>query len=74
MELYWVSAIIQNKGDKKPWLCAMTDSDVKLDDAMKTIDNLKNNHNVLSAWIDAFDENNVKQTVFHKCYIDVLGV
>ena len=62
MQLYWVSAIIQNKSDTKPWLCAMTDGEIKLEDAMKTIAKARNNHNVLSAWIDVFDENNVKQT------------
>lgn len=73
MQLYWVSAIIQNKGDTKPWLSIMTDGEIKLEDAMKTIAKARNNHNVLSAWIDVFDENNVKQTVFHECYIDTFG-
>lgn len=73
MKLYYVSAIIQNEGDTKPWLCAMTDSEIKLEDAMKVIARARTNHNVLSAWIDMFDENNVKQTVFHECYINILG-
>ena len=73
MKLFWVSAIIQNKGDNKPWLCAMTDSEVRLEDAMETITKARENHNVLSAWIDVFDENNVKETVFHECYIDAFG-
>lgn len=73
MKFYYVSVIIQNKGDNRPWLCAMTDSQNRLEDAMETITRARNNYNVLSAWIDAFDENNVKQTVFHECYIDILG-
>ena len=73
MALYYVSAIIQNEGDAKPWLCAMTDSIISLKNAMEVIDRARTNHNVLSAWIDMFDENNVKQTVFHECYIDILG-
>ena len=73
MKLYYVSAIIQNEGDTKPWLCAMTDSEIKLEDAMEVITRTRANHNVLSAWIDMFDENNVKQTVFHECYIDTFG-
>lgn len=73
MKLYYVSAIIQNEGDTKPWLCAMTDSEIKLEDAMEVIARARTNHNVLSAWIDMFDENNIKQTVFHECYINILG-
>lgn len=73
MKSYYVSAIIQNEGDAKPWLCAMTDSEIKLEDAMEVIARTRANHNVLSAWIDMFDENNVKQTVFHECYIDTFG-
>lgn len=73
MKLYWVSAIIQNKGDDKPWLCAMTDSEIRLEDAMESISKARANHNVLSAWVDVFDENNVKQTIFHECYIDAFG-
>lgn len=73
MQLYYVSAIIQNEGDAKPWLCAMTDSEIKLEDAMEVIARARTNHNVLSAWVDMFDENNVKQTVFHECYINILG-
>lgn len=73
MTLYYVSAIIQNEGDAKPWLCAMTDSEIKLKDAMEVIARARANHNVLSAWIDKFDENNIKQTVFHECYINILG-
>ena len=48
MTLYYVSAIIQNEGDAKPWLCAMTDSEVNLEDAMKVIARARTNHNVLS--------------------------
>lgn len=66
---YWPSAIIQNDGESKPWLCAMTTSQSNLDDAKLIIERLKTNHNVLSAWIDTFDENGVKTTIFHECYI-----
>lgn len=73
MKLYWVSAIIQDKGDDKPWLCASSDSVLSLEDAMNTIAKARNNHTVLSAWVDIFDENNKKVTVFHECYIDTFG-
>ena len=73
MVLYYVSAIIQNEDDAKPWLCAMTDGVISLENAMEVIARARTNHNVLSAWVDMFDENNVKQTVFHEYYIDILG-
>lgn len=69
MKLYWVSAIIYDKNDREPWLLAMTDSETTMENAIETINRLKNNRNVLSAWIDTFDENNKKHTVFHECYM-----
>jgi hypothetical protein len=71
--LYWVSAIVKNKNDKKSYLLAMSDGETNKDKAMENIAWLKENYTVLSAWIDTFDENNVKQTVFHECYIDAFG-
>ena len=73
MKLYWVSAIIQNKDDKKPWLCAMSEGELSIDKAMKVVDRLKENHTVLSVWIDVFDENNIKETVYHDCFINAFG-
>ena len=68
-ETFWASAIIYNKGDTKPWLCAMTTSQFSLKQAMIDIECLKGNNNVLSAWVDMFDINNTKKTVFHECYM-----
>ena len=65
MKLYWVSATIQNKNDREPWLCAMYDGELSMDSAMQTISRLKENHNVLSAWIDTF-ENGIKETVYRE--------
>lgn len=73
MNLYGVSAIIQNKDNKKPWLCAMNEGELSLDKAMELIARIKERNNVISVWIDVFDENNVKQTIFHECYIDAFG-
>ena len=73
MELYWVSVIIQNGYNTRPWLCTMNEGETSLDKAMETVGRLKESHTILSAWIDVFDENNIKQTVFHECYIDYLG-
>ena len=72
METYWVSLIIQNK-DNKAWLCAMSDCETSLESAIETINKAKTKFVVLSAWVDTFDENNKKHTVFHECYVDCIG-
>lgn len=66
---YWVSAIIQDEGDIKPWLCPMTSPNNSLEDAKKEIQYLKDRYNVISAYIDVYDQNNAKQTIFHECYL-----
>lgn len=73
MERYWVSAIVQNDGDTKPWLLSVYDSVSSLEEAMSMIAWFRHNNNTLSAWVDIFDENKVKHTVYHKCYIDICG-
>ena len=73
MKLYWVSGIIQNNANELPWLLAMSEGELTLDRAKRKLETMRHNHNVLSAWIDTFYENDVKQTVFHECYIDVFG-
>ena len=73
MKQYWVSMIIQDESDKRAWLSAMSDSVLSIDKAMETIDKARKNYTVLSAWVDTFDENNTKQTVFHECYVNALG-
>ena len=72
MKLYWVSAIVQNKEDKKPWLRA-TSNGTNFNEAMEIINRIKEHSTVLSIWIDTFDENNVKETVFHECYLNGIG-
>ena len=69
MKLYWVSAIIHNADEKCPWLCAKSDGSLTLDEAKREIEFLKQHNHVLSAWVDTFDENNTKATVFHECYM-----
>lgn len=73
MKLYWVSLLIQDTENSKPWLCAMTDSETSLKSAMETIKRGRENYRVLSAWIDTFDENNQKETVYHHCYTNAIG-
>ena len=71
--LFWVSLIIQEDEETKPWLCSKSTGFLKLEEAHKEIQFMREHYRVLSAWIDVFDENNVKQTVFHECYIDTFG-
>lgn len=73
MKFYWVSLLIQDSEHSRPWLSAMTDSCTSIEEAMDTIKRGRENYRVLSAWIDTFDENNVKQTVFHECYVNAIG-
>ena len=73
MKLYWVSAIVQNKGNQKPCLLSMSEGEVSFDKAMELVARVKENYTVLSAWVDAIDKDNNKQTVFHECYIDAFG-
>jgi len=73
MKLYWVSAIVQNQGDKKPWLLAINDGKINLKMATEIVNHVKENNTVLSIWIDEIDKNDIKQTVFHECYIDAFG-
>lgn len=70
---YWVSVLIQDTENSKPWLSSMTDSCISLNKAKNIIEKYRTNYRVLSAWIDTFDENNQKSTVLHECYIDTLG-
>lgn len=67
--MFWVSFIIQDKGDTKPWLCAISTAQDTLEQAKNVIEYKRNIYNILSAWIDIFDENDNKQTVFHECYM-----
>lgn len=73
MELYWVSLIVQDTENSKPWLSAISSGCVSLEEAMETIKRERDNYRVLCAWIDTFDENNYKSTVFHECYVDAIG-
>ena len=71
--VYYVSALVTYKSYMQPWLLSYTSCQHSFEEAMKEIANVKNAFVVLSAWIDALDENNNKQTVFHECYVDTFG-
>ena len=70
---YWVSLLIQDDEKSKPYLISMTDSAPHLKDAMEIIERGRNNYRVLSACVDVFDKNNAKITMFHECYVNVVG-
>ena len=70
---YFVSLLIQDDEKSKPYLISMTDSAPHLKDAMEIIERGRNNYRVLSAWVDVFDKNNAKITMFHECYLNVVG-
>lgn len=70
---YWVSLLIQDDEKSKPYLISMTDSAPYLKDAIEIIERTRKNYRVLSAWVDVFDENNSKITMFHECYVNVVG-
>lgn len=73
MNAYWVSILIQNSEDKRAWSCSFTTPALSLDEANKQIENGRKNYRVLSAWIDTFNSNDERITVFHECYVDVFG-
>lgn len=72
MNRYYVSTIIQNKDDKRAWLCSITDCVLSIEKAIELVEFMRRNHTVLSAWVDCFDKTGSK-IVFHECYVDVLG-
>ena len=73
LTFYWVSLLIQDNEHSEPWLAAMTDSCISMKEAMDDVNKGRENYRVLSAWIDTFDEDNKKTTVFHECYVGGIG-
>ena len=73
MELYWVSLLIQDTENSKPWCCAMSSGCVSLEKAIDIIEKSRSNYRVLCAWIDKFDESGNKSIVFHECYVNSIG-
>lgn len=66
---YWVSAIIFDEGDTKPWLCAITTAQDTLERAKVCIQTLCKNHNVLDAWVDGEDSCDNTTVVYHECFM-----
>lgn len=70
--LFWVSLIIQEDEETKPWLCSKSSGFLRIEEAHNEIQWMREHDRVLSAWIDIY-ENDEKKTVFHECYIDTFG-
>ena len=73
VKLYWVSAIVEHDGDKKPCLLSINQAELGLDKAMEVVERIKKDYTVLSIWIDVFDKQDVKSTVYHECYLNAFG-
>lgn len=50
---YWVSCIVQETENSKPWLCAFTSPFLNLEEAKENI--VKFGSRLLSAWVDKDD-------------------
>lgn len=72
MKLYWVSAIIQDKHDKRAWRCSLTDGCLSMEEAFHALNVMKSQHTVLFAWIDETDDRGMRM-LFNECYVDTLG-
>lgn len=70
--LYFTNFIMKTYEYGIPFLCASYNGYLTLDEAMQNIEKQRKNYIVLSAWIDIF-ENDEKKTVFHECYLNVMG-
>jgi len=72
MKLYWISYLIQDKENSKPWLCAVTDGIPNLTKAIEIAEWARQNSRILSTWIDTYDKGGNKTTVYHRCYLNEL--
>ena len=73
-KLYFVSSIVNNKGDLRPWLLASASGHLTLEEAKEELSIMKSKFVVLSAWIDALYDDGTTSTIFHECYINGFGV
>lgn len=71
MYLYWVSAIINDNG--KIVNIALSAGLPNYEKALESIEFWKEHYTVISAWIDIFDKNDKKETIYHECFVDSFG-
>lgn len=71
MKLYWVSCLVQYEGKSRH--IGMLDPCLSMEKAIEIIKRTRENYEVLSAWIDTFDDDGNKHIEFHECYVDTVG-
>lgn len=73
-KIYWVSVIMLDKTNNRPISLALGDCVTDIETAKEIIKRARNNYTIYSAWINTINENEEKQTVFHECYVNAIGV
>lgn len=73
MKGYFVSAIIFDEEDEKPWKLEIHEPSQSLPGAHDMIRLIRESYNTLSVWIDELGESNNIRTIYHRCYIDCFG-
>lgn len=73
-KIYWVSVIMLDKTNNRPISLAIGDCVTDIETAKSMIHQARKNYTVYSAWINTINENEEKQTVFHECYVNAIGV
>ena len=76
---YWTNFILRRTDrytkETKIWHSPTTSPFNTLDETRNEIQLMRNrdDFDVISAWVDAYDNENNKTTVFHDCYINFVG-
>lgn len=70
MQLFWVSCLIQHPDADIPALCAMSDPCTSLEEAQAIVEKMKKRYTTHAAWIDTYDKQHNKTTVFHEYYAE----
>lgn len=73
MDRYYVSAIVRMFDSDAAWLYVSTECELDIAKSLDCIERLKTIYFVLSAWVDAYDSNDMKHLVYHECNVDQLG-
>lgn len=71
---YWVTAILLDEVNQRPMSLAIGDYVSSIKEAKDIIQCARKSYTVYSAWVDTYDKNKGRVTVFHECYVNALGV
>ena len=66
---YWVSFIVQDQENSKPWLLNLQNGYSTMKEAINAIEKGRHNFRVLSAWIETYNKDGKSIIKFHRCYI-----